>query len=289
MRTDKQTFSWADLRLIGQGAEAEVFERQDGRVIKLLRSQGSAERVAHEAAALEAARSAGVRVPQAYEQVVVDGRPGLVMEHMQGTDLLSVIGRKPWLVFRAGRLTGEIHARINAAPAPASLPKVKDVMGDALARLEHGEPKVRLEWIEGILALLPDGDALCHGDFHPGQLMLSNDDCVTLDWPGAKRGDALFDYARTRVLLSIGEPPPGTPFLLRLLAKVGRRLLVSSYVRSYERHATQPVDRARVRSWDTVNVAVRLLENIPGERPRLLRRLRKEMAWRDATSKARHT
>lgn len=119
--------------------------------------------------------------------------------------------------------------------------------------------------------------------------MLSDGECVVFDWPGAKRGDPLFDYARTRVLLTMGEPPPGTPLLLRFLAKAGRRLLVSSYARSYERHAAEPVDQARVRAWEIVNLAVRLFENIPGERPRLLRRLRKEIAWRDATSHALHT
>jgi hypothetical protein len=146
-------------------------------------------------------------------------------------------------------------------------------------------PAVQLEWIERILARLPDGEALCTGDFHPGQLMLSNGQCVAFDWPGAKRGDPLFDYVRTRVLLSIGEPPPGMPLALRFLAKVGRRLLVSSYMRSYERNAAQPVDRPRVREWEIVNLAVRLFENIPGERPRLLRRFRKELAWYERLSR----
>jgi tRNA A-37 threonylcarbamoyl transferase component Bud32 len=65
-------------RLIGQGAEAEVFEWREGRVVKLLRAHAGAERLAYEAAALDAARGAGVPVPRAYEQVVVDERPGLV-------------------------------------------------------------------------------------------------------------------------------------------------------------------------------------------------------------------
>jgi aminoglycoside phosphotransferase (APT) family kinase protein len=277
MTTKEQTFSSGEMRLLGQGAEAKVFELQDGRVLKLLRARRPAEHVAHEVAALEAARSAGLQVPQAYEQVVVDGRPGLVMERLQGTDLFSVMGRKPWLVFRAGRLTGEIHARINAARGPASLPTVKDVAKETLASLGRREPAMQLEWIGRILARLPDGEALCHGDFHPGQLMVSDGECVAFDWAGAKRGDPLFDYARTRVLLTIGEPPPGTPLLLRFLAKVGRRLLVSSYVRSYERNAAEPVDQARVREWEIVNLAGRLFENVPGERPRLLRRSRNEI------------
>lgn len=278
MRIKEQTFSQGELRLIGEGAEAQILELQDGRVLKLLRARGRVERVAYEVAALDAARSAGLQVPEAFEQVTVNGRPGIVMKRLRGTDLLSVLGRKPWLVFRTGRLTGELHARINAARGPASLPRVKDVAQEILASLARREPAVQLEWIQRVLERLPDGEALCHGDFHPGQLMLSDGECVAFDWAGAKRGDPLFDYARTRVLLTIGEPPPGTSLLLRFLAKVGRRLLISSYARSYERNAAEPVDRARVRQWTVVNLAVRLFENIPGERPRLLRRLRNEIA-----------
>src|SRR5439155_3508787 len=149
---------------------------------------------------------------------------------------------------------------------------VKDVMNRGLARLAHSQPALA-EWVGGILARLPDGDALCHGDFHPGQLMASGDRYAAFDWSGAKRGDPLFDYARTRVLLSIGEPPPGTQLSLKLLAKIGRRVLLSSYARSYERHSAERVDKARVRRWEVVNLAVRMLDEVPGERPRLLRRL----------------
>jgi hypothetical protein len=108
--------------------------------------------------------------------------------------------------------------------------------------------------------------------------MLWGDRYAAFDWSGAKRGDPLFDYARTRVLLSMAEPPPGTQLTLRLLAKIGRRLLISSYVRSYERNTTGPVDEARVRQWEIVNLAVRMHDGIPGERPRLLRRLQQEFA-----------
>lgn len=277
MSKQPQNASTQGLRLIGQGREAEVFECRDGRVLKLLRAPGPSKGLAFEIAALHAARSAGVSVPQAYEEVVIDGRTNLMMERLEGSDLLTIIGQKPWLVFRSGRLTGEIHARINAARAPASLPAVRDVVTRGLARLAPSEPTLA-EWVGRILAHLPDGDALCHGDFHPGQLMSSGDRYAAFDWSGAKRGDPLFDYARTRVLLSIGEPPPGTQLTLQLLAKVGRRVLLSSYARSYERHTAERVDQARVRRWEIVNLAARVLDEVPGERPRLLQRLRQEFA-----------
>jgi tRNA A-37 threonylcarbamoyl transferase component Bud32 len=278
VRVESQNRATRGLRLIGQGREAEVFVCQDGRVLKLLRGAASTS-LAREIAALDAARSAGVCVPQAYEEVVLDGRPGLMMERLAGADLLTIIGQKPWRVFHSGRLTGEIHARINAARAPASLPAVKDVVTRGLARLAPVEPTLA-EWVGRILARLPDGDALCHGDFHPGQVMSSGDRYAAFDWSGAKRGDPLFDYARTRVVISIGAPPPGTELTLRLLAKVGRRVLLSSYARAYERQTSERIDQARVRHWEIVNLAARVLDEVPGERPRLLQRLQKEFARR---------
>jgi aminoglycoside phosphotransferase (APT) family kinase protein len=93
-------------------------------------------------------------------------------------------------VFLSGRLTGDIHARINTARAPASLPAVRDVVSRGLARLAPSEPTLA-ERVGRILAHLPDGDALCHGDFHPGQLMVSGDQYAAFDWSGAMRGDPL--------------------------------------------------------------------------------------------------
>jgi aminoglycoside phosphotransferase (APT) family kinase protein len=205
-----------------------------------------------------------------------------MMERLDGADLLTIIGQRPWRVFDSGRLTGEMHARINAARAPASLPAVRDVVRRRLARLASSEPTLA-EWVGRILMRLPDGDALCHGDFHPAQIMSSGDRYAAFDWSGAKRGDPLFDYARTRVVLGIGEPPPGTQLTLKLLAKIGRRVLISSYVRAYERHAAEPIDETRVRQWEIVNLAVRVLDEIPGERPRLLRRLQKEFVRGEAS------
>src|SRR4029434_4939568 len=154
MSPEPQSLSTRGLRLIGQGGEAGVFACPDGGVLKLLRPSRPRTGLAFEIAALEAARSAGVSVPQVYEEVVIDGRTGLMMERLDGTDLLTTIGRKPWLVFRCGRPTGEIHARINAGRAPASLPAVKDVMNRGLAHLAPSQPRLA-EWVGRILARLP--------------------------------------------------------------------------------------------------------------------------------------
>ena len=76
---------------------------------------------------------------------------------------------------------------------------------------------------------------------------------------------------------------PGTQLTLKLLAKIGRRVLIASYVRSDERHTSERIDEARVRHWEIVNLAMRVIDDVPGERPRLLQRLQKEFARGEAS------
>lgn len=250
---------------IGQGVEAEVFATVEGYALKLMRSPDHAARLGMEVAALRAAAVAGVRTPRVYRQVVVDGRPGIEMQRIQGVDLLTMIARRPWIVFHAGKLAGRTHAAIGAAPAPETLPAVRDVAGSVIDRMLQVSPSPEIAWAMQVLATLPDGDRLCHGDFHPGQMMVEGGEGVVLDWATAKRGDPLFDHALTCVILRMGRPPPGTSAQPQALATVGRRLLTTSYMRSYRAAATFPIDATRLRSWEVVCLALRLAAGLPGE------------------------
>lgn len=269
-------YALSSLRRIAQGGQAEIFEWQDGTVLRLMRHPGSTVDLDHELAAMEAAREAGATVPRAFGTVTIDGRPGIILERLQGPDLLSIIGQRPWLVWRSGRVTGELHAAINRAKAPSDLPSVRDAARLGLQRLRPRDAAT-IDRISAILETLPDGDALCHGDFHPGQIMMSRGRPVAIDWPSARRGDPLADYAWSRIILHMGEPPPGTSVPLRLLAKVGRSLLVSAYTKAYERHSP-PVDRDRLARWELIMLALRILDDIPGERERLEPQLRRRLA-----------
>jgi len=56
---------------------------------------------------------------------------------------------------------------------------------------------------------LPTGGFLCHGDFHPDNVIWSERGPVVIDWLDANRGDPAADVARTPMLISIGETPDG--------------------------------------------------------------------------------
>ena len=48
-----------------------------------------------------------------------------------------------------------------------------------------------------MLRQLPDDDKLCHGDFHPDNIIVAPDGLVVVDWANAVCGHPLADVART--------------------------------------------------------------------------------------------
>jgi len=256
-----------ELRKVAEGREAEMFAWEEGSILRLLREPGAEGRNQGQAAAMEAARSRGVRVPAVLGATTVMGRPGLIMERIEGPDLLTLVGRRPWTVFRVARTCGEVHARLHEVRAPGVIPPLKETLKrriPAAGPLPTRLAAFALEALDG----LPDGDSLCHGDFHPANILMAGDEPVLIDWTNATRGEAAADVARTRMILRLGEPPPGTSFALRALARVGRSLLVTLYLRSYRK--VRPLDMAAVKRWETPIAAARLAEGIEEEVPRLL-------------------
>ena len=261
-----------ELQKIAEGREAEMFAWEEGTILRLLRDPGAQQRNEWQAAAIEAAASSGVRVPAVYGSKTVMGRPGLIMERIEGTDLLTLIGRRPWTVFRAGRISGEAHAKLHEAKAPETIPELKTRLR-ALIQSVGVLPNRLAEFTLAVLDGLPDGDRLCHGDFHPGNIMMAGATPVLIDWTGAMRGDPAADVARTRLLLRIGEPPPGTSAALRVMSRFGRSILISLYLRSYRRR--RPLDMTAVERWEIPVAAARLGDGIKEETPGLISMLEK--------------
>lgn len=201
------------------------------------------------------------------------------MERIAGPDLLAEIGAKPWHLLQAGGIWGRVQADMNSRQAPPELEPTRVRFQRIIERstLIAGDLKeAALKRIES----LPDGDYLLHGDCHPGNLMRHGDEFVVIDWSNMTRGPAEADFYRSYLMGTLGELPPGTPWLIRTFARFGRRIVRGGFERSYRR-VLRP-DAAVIDDWKLPIVVARIAEGIEPEFPALERMARQLIGDKDA-------
>src|SRR5438552_4389764 len=108
MAANSRTLS--ELKKVAEGREAEMFEWGEGKVLRLLRPSFNPAILDAEVRALELAHRNGLPVPRPGERASNGGRSGVVLERIDGTDLLTELGR----VFRSARMCGSVHAQMHA-------------------------------------------------------------------------------------------------------------------------------------------------------------------------------
>jgi aminoglycoside phosphotransferase (APT) family kinase protein len=197
--------------LLAAGRDADIFEYGPGLVLRRSREGHS---MSGEARVMQYVRSQGFPVP-AVKEVSDDGLT-MVMERIEGADMVTMMSKRPWAIPRVGRVLADLHRRLHELAAPDWL---------------HDAPVGR-------------GDRVLHLDLHPMNVMISPRGPVVIDWTGACRGDPAVDVALAWVLMAAGEVPTGR-FIGIVLGRA-RAALVKSFVDSFD------VDVVRQRLRDVV-------------------------------------
>lgn len=252
--------------LVGHGARAEVYAWGEGKVLKLFWEGTRPEGTAGEAMASKAVHDAGLPVPDCFGTVTVNGRHGIIFERIDGPAMREHLLGRPWLVDRMAWRTAELHAAMHGIVVPDTYPAQRPALERSIRAATQLCEEVKAAVLEA-LRRLPDGDRLCHGDFHPGNILLGPKGPVIIDWPGAKRGNPVADVARTVLLLRNG-PAHIPQVVTRLAATLVSRRFITIYLRRYAE--LRPLPRAELDSWLPVLAAARLCEGIKEEESRLV-------------------
>jgi uncharacterized protein (TIGR02172 family) len=256
---------------IAQGRTAEVYAWAPDAVLKLYRSWCPPDWAEYEARVARAVHEAGIPSPAVNELIEVNGRRGLVYERIEGISMLQDMNARPWMLVRHARSLAELHLQIHSQVIQ-ELPShsYKDRLRNDIERVEILDGRLK-ENVLSLLSSLPDGQSVCHGDFHPGNVLLTGQGPVVIDWMTACSGSPWADVARSSLILQVGAKAAGRQVhpILRLFIKLFHRL----YLQRYLALASSPgVDGER---WMPVIAAARLNENIIPERDALIKTIQK--------------
>jgi uncharacterized protein (TIGR02172 family) len=262
--------------IIGEGRIAEVFEWDDGsrstegkgQVLKLFRDWCPADWARYEARVARAVHATGLAVPAVGDVIEVDGRWGIVYERVNGVSMLQRLTGRPWTVLRMARTLAELQAAMHSRRAP-ELPSQRQRLQRRIQAAEPLPPDLKDAALQA-LARLPEAHAVCHGDFHPDNVLLTARGPVVIDWVDATQGHPLADVARTCLLLRLGGLPSNVArrgFILAL-----RTSFHTAYLRRY--FQLRPGSRELLAAWQVPVAAARLEEGIVEEEDRLIELVR---------------
>lgn len=103
---------------------------------------------------------------------------------------------------QAGAILAALGRAVHDTPPPPEVLSLRDWI-DAWLRSSSGLlPEAIAPGIRALLERLPPGDALCHGDLHPGNVIMTAEGPRLVDWSGTVRAPGAYDLASAHVLLS---------------------------------------------------------------------------------------
>ncbi len=234
------------------GRMAEIYDWDPGHVLKLFRPWVSSQESAYEKNIANIVYRLGAPAPQVTDSVSIDGRPGLIYTRVPGETMTRIITSNTNRVTEMAVLMARLHHQIHNLQAGVGLPLLRERSASKILNAPvDGELKRKA--MQTMLRL-PQGQALCHGDFHTENILVHGKNASVIDWPNATSGNPLADVARTSIILLGASTTIKNPLTKAMLVRFH-----NAYIREYfKSHA----GHAEYLAWMPVVALVRMDENI---------------------------
>ena len=250
-----------NLEHIGQGRTSDIFKYEDGKVLKLFKPVATPDSVENEYKNSRYVYSLGLPIPRPFELVENNNRVGIVFQYVPGLTMLKVIGQKPWTICNNSIELARLHSNIHKESGEGLTRNLKEEVRYSIneaSLLSENEKQIIIKQLN----TFDETNKLCHGDFHPDNILLGNKSWI-IDWMNGMAGDPAGDVARTILLLSIGTMPEGMSKQEKLISGVLRSIMKRVYIRKYLELSS--LHFSQVEQWILPMAAARLAEAIPVE------------------------
>jgi len=211
--------------------------------------------------------AAGVPTPRVLAVIPptdLSGLPIQVLERSPGQPVLTEMTRRPWTTRRHVSALARLLTRIHKAPLPpwaatgaawtiqASRLTAALELRDTRAELVDDDVARALGTAEKLIHQLDAETVLCHGDYHPGNVLTHSHQYVVVDWTDARIGDRHADVARFIETVELAAHAAPTRLQRRAVRAVAARMK-RNFIGSYEAASDTQLSARRLAEWELIH------------------------------------
>ncbi|MBE7103525.1 aminoglycoside phosphotransferase family protein [Bacillus cereus] len=186
---------------IAKGNTAKIY-LYENKIIKLFEEYLPDTESINEAKKQKYAYSCGLPVPNVFEVTKVQDRQAIIMEYVKGDSignlLLNNLNEAEHYISICVNEQKKIHAICVNTDEIEPMRQRLERQIKSVHKLDENQKKNVLKQLDSIVF----EPRLCHGDLHPFNLIMSDDDVKIIDWIDASSGDIRADVFRTYLLYS---------------------------------------------------------------------------------------
>ncbi|WP_459502709.1 phosphotransferase family protein [Bacillus sp. C1] len=238
---------------IATGNTAKIY-LCDNKIVKVFKKHFPSTESLYEARKQEYAYSCGLHVPKVLEITNINGRQAIIMEYVKGQTVGELFSHNMERAEHYISICVNVQQKVHAVVVESDL---LEPMSERLRRKIESVQNLDEKQKGNLLRQLDSKvfeSRLCHGDFHPFNLIMSHDNVKIIDWVDASAGDIRADVCRT--------------YLLYAQSSVE---LAEMYLHIYCKHAG--LSRDEVLGWAPIIAGARLSESVSSENIEHLKRL----------------
>lgn len=238
-------------KLIAKGKNTEVY--QDGDyAIKVFSKEYSKIDVLREALMTAQVENIGLNIPRIKEVFVLNGRWAIKMDYIEGKTLGQLMSEFPDKMDEYVELLVDLQLEVHSKDSTI-LKKLKDKLWERINGLDDIDSSRKYDLLT-MLDSTPDHRKVCHGDFTPNNIIISEKDGkpYIIDWNHATVGNASADVARSFLWLCLYMPDISEEYIETFCKKT-------------------KTDKSYVQKWIPIVAAARLESHIQEEKALIMK------------------
>lgn len=252
------------LELMGAGGNGRVYRLDEERIIKVYNPvTNTPQKILRER---EVSRKAFVRgIPSAisFELVRVGDSYGIIYEMVRARTLSQVFQSQPERLEEYATRIADLLRTLHATEfQEGELPDARQVMHMWVGIAERSGmyPEDMIAKMRAAIDAIPAGNKFIHGDFHPANIMVTDDELVLIDMGDASMGDPLVDLAFSAQIMLVMQQNPVALMQYTSLDPEQMSRVWNTFIRAY----FQTDDDARIREIERRLRFYAVIRTIPG-------------------------